>query len=123
MRRLLYIIVFVLCILPFAWPTGWWIWPTGWWKANQEVQRKIWEPANSNISPELEIGKFFLYISSSGKMILGEITKIQKHPSGLCFIWIKKESGKEVRIIKEVGGTWIDIDRIMEKHFVKLNWE
>ena len=130
MRKLIYIGIFLACVLPIAWPTNWWItWPDGWWNYTWEKSAEIFlekkAPRSEFKVPGLKIGKNVLHINNSGKMTFGKITKIRKESSGLFIVHLQNDSGKQK--IPAHNGTWIDIDEVLKQEYYEnklhLNWE
>jgi len=111
-RRLIYGIIFLACVLPIAWPSNWGlIWPKGWWKVTWKLPFERSDKIETGI-PELEIGNSVLHISESGVMTLGEIVEIQKQGT-LIFVHLKTEKGVEE--ISPYSGTWIYADNFTEE--------
>jgi hypothetical protein len=119
MRKYLYIGIFLACVLPIAWPSGWWItWPKGWWSHTWKTPTEVFSKKRPT-GVELKIGKNMLHIKDSGEMTFGKITKLRKEPSGLFSVYLQNDSQDDSgeKKLSAHNGTWIDIDEVLKREY------
>jgi len=125
-KKLIPILIFLICIIPLVWPSNWpIIYPKGWWKITLKLPAgKALVQEERKSLPDFKLSEGMLHISPGGKHTVGLIKRIVKNTDGIlvCLTLINE---KEM-VIPADYGTWIDLEEILKEEWTqgaRMNWD